>query len=84
MWSEIDDQVTEFMHEYDAKICEYIAGPPWNDFFEAPPTADPRTASFIKSLQIPQLRGKPMLILHDLTRGIVYQNIMYYMSEHNQ
>jgi hypothetical protein len=68
--------VEDFLSDHDAKLEEYIAGPPWNDFWRAPPSADPETAHFINNLEIPQVSQSPTLLLHQLGNDIVDESLI--------
>ncbi|TFK62947.1 hypothetical protein BDN72DRAFT_827066, partial [Pluteus cervinus] len=63
---ETRDKVDRFFREHDTKLDDYLAGPPWQEYWEAPKEADPEIAQFIKDLKIPQVSNTPMLLLHAL------------------
>ncbi len=69
--SETKDLVDHFFSEYDEKLEKYIAGPLWDKFWKAPPSAGAETARFINGLEIPQIRNRRMLLIHDLGNGVV-------------
>ncbi|TFK62636.1 hypothetical protein BDN72DRAFT_848450 [Pluteus cervinus] len=73
--SEMKELVDHFFSKYDEKLEKYLAGPP-NQFWKAPPSADAETARFINDLEIPQVRGRRMLLLHDLGNGVVDENVL--------
>ncbi|KAH7902991.1 hypothetical protein BJ138DRAFT_1198829 [Hygrophoropsis aurantiaca] len=59
-----------------SKTQHYLAGPPWNSFWEPPPPGDPETERFISDLKIPQISREPILLLHDLGNSVVKQSIL--------
>ncbi|KAL5476915.1 hypothetical protein ACEPAI_3101 [Sanghuangporus weigelae] len=71
-----EELVKEFLSRYDTKLRQYLAGPPWKDFWEAPPDASNDIAQFVKSLKIPDIRGNPVLLLHNLGDGVVDSSIV--------
>ena len=69
---EVQESVDNYLKCFDAKLGEYLAGRPWNDFWKAPPASDPLTAAFIDALELPRVVGDdPVLLLHGLGNGIV-------------
>ncbi|KAL5476982.1 hypothetical protein ACEPAI_3168 [Sanghuangporus weigelae] len=66
-----DDLVKETLSGYDAKLREFLAGPVWADFWEAPSSAGDEAARFITSLKIPKIKADPVLLLHNLGNDIV-------------
>ncbi|KAL5476916.1 hypothetical protein ACEPAI_3102 [Sanghuangporus weigelae] len=73
---ETEGLVEEFLSRYDTKLRRYLAGPPWKDFWEAPPDASNNIAQFVKSLKIPDIGGDPVLLLHNLGNGVVDSSIV--------
>ncbi|KAL5514240.1 hypothetical protein ACEPAG_2328 [Sanghuangporus baumii] len=71
-----EELVKEFLSRYDTKLRQYLAGPPWKDFWEAPPGASNDIAQFVKSLKIPDIGGNPVLLLHNLGDGVVDSSIV--------
>ncbi|KAL5514187.1 hypothetical protein ACEPAG_2275 [Sanghuangporus baumii] len=66
-----EDIVKETLSRYDTRLREFLAGPVWADFWEAPSSVDDEAARFIKSLKIPKIKNDPVLLLHNLGNDIV-------------
>ncbi|KAL5514186.1 hypothetical protein ACEPAG_2274 [Sanghuangporus baumii] len=71
-----EDSVKKFLSGYDAKLRQYLAGPPWKDFWEAPKVVDNSIAEFIRNLKIPRKSGSPVLLLHNLGESVVDSNVV--------
>ncbi|KAL5521778.1 hypothetical protein ACEPAF_2526 [Sanghuangporus sanghuang] len=66
-----EELVKETLSGYDARLREFLAGPVWADFWEAPSPVDDEAARFIKNLKIPKIKDNPVLLLHNLGNDIV-------------
>ncbi|KAL5498505.1 hypothetical protein ACEPAH_1858 [Sanghuangporus vaninii] len=66
-----EELVKETLSGYDAGLREFLAGPVWTDYWEAPSRVDDETAKFIKKLGVPKIDDKPVLLLHNLGNDIV-------------
>ncbi|KAL5476981.1 hypothetical protein ACEPAI_3167 [Sanghuangporus weigelae] len=73
---ETEGLVEEFLSRYDTKLRQYLAGPPWKEFWDAPPDASNNIAQFVKSLKIPDIGGNPVLLLHNLGDGVVDSSVV--------
>ncbi|KAL5476986.1 hypothetical protein ACEPAI_3172 [Sanghuangporus weigelae] len=73
---ETEDSVKKFLIGYDAMLGQYLTGPPWKDFWEAPESADNSVAEFIRNLKIPSKSGNPVLLLHNLGDTVVDSTVV--------
>lgn len=73
--------VTAFLSSFDTKIKRYLSGPVWSEFWDAPLSADPETASFINRLKIPRIKDGPVLLLHDL--GVLVPFLLSFLTTHS-
>ncbi|KAL5521780.1 hypothetical protein ACEPAF_2528 [Sanghuangporus sanghuang] len=71
-----EDSVKKFLSGYDAKLRQYLAGPPWKDFWEAPESVGNSVAEFIRNLKIPSKSGNPVLLLHNLGETVVDSTVV--------
>ncbi|KAL5476724.1 hypothetical protein ACEPAI_2910 [Sanghuangporus weigelae] len=70
------ESVEEFLKKYDAQLKDYIAGPPWIDFWQASSSADNNTAEFLNRLEIPKVSDGPVLLLHHLGSDVVDSTVI--------
>ncbi|KAL5522871.1 hypothetical protein ACEPAG_8889 [Sanghuangporus baumii] len=71
-----EDSVKKFLSGYDARLGQYLAGPPWKDFWEGPNVVDNSVAEFIRNLKIPSKSGSPVLLLHNLGESVVDSTVV--------
>ena len=63
--------VDAYLEERSTKLKNYLTGPSWLDFWEAPSSVDRETSQFLNDLRIPKFTRGPVLILHNLGGDIV-------------
>ena len=68
--------VTTFLEQHVAKLREYLSGPAWNEFWEAPPFVDENSRTFINGLKIPEVDNYPALLLHELGKDVVDSSVL--------
>ncbi|KAL5514188.1 hypothetical protein ACEPAG_2276 [Sanghuangporus baumii] len=71
-----EELVEEFLSRYETKLRQYLARPPWKDFWQAPPDASNNIAQFVKSLKIPDIGDNPVLLMHNLGDGVVDSSVV--------
>ncbi|EJD03166.1 uncharacterized protein FOMMEDRAFT_156540 [Fomitiporia mediterranea MF3/22] len=79
--NEMNRIVEEFFKRLDRRLCEHLKGLPWKDVWQASEDTQPHYAQFIENLGIPQVLGRPALLLHCLGDGVVDAEILSELAD---